>query len=77
MKINPRNLEAKFKRWNNARFAGGNYYLAVVSGAGYAKACRRIFQRASEALEYSQKVLARWARLYDAAVVDAVSLDAK
>lgn len=64
---NPYLLDAKYKRWNNQRFAGGKYYLPILSGDGWSRACNRVFQRASEAEAYAIRVRARWLRLYDVA----------
>lgn len=69
MMINPHKLVAKVKRWNSPEFAGGKVYLPILSGNGYAKASRKIFKRASEAQEHANKLLERWMRLYDAAVI--------
>jgi hypothetical protein len=66
---NPYLMDAKAKRQNNPRFAGGKYYLALLSGDGYVKHAARIFKRSSEAEEYAIRLRARWMRLYDAAVV--------
>ena len=66
--INPYLLDAKYKKWNNPRFAGGKMYMPVLSGDGYAKASRRLFKRASEAEAYAIRLRHRWMRLYDAAV---------
>ena len=70
---NPYLLDAKYKRWRDPRFFGVKYYLAVISGDGYAKASRRIFKRASEAEAYAIRLRARWMRLYDAAVMAMVT----
>lgn len=57
---------------NKAR--GEKVYCAVFTipsfGFDFSK---RIFETASEALEYGQKVKARWCRLYDAAIVAAIT----
>lgn len=66
--INPYLLDAKYKKWFNPQFAGGKVYMPVLSGGGWAKACRRVFKRASEAEAYSIRVRDRWMRLYDAEV---------
>ena len=63
--INPNKITADKKRENNQTFAGGKYYLSVLAGTGYARACRRIWKRASEALGYAERVKARWLRLYE------------
>ena len=70
--INPNQLSATRKRENSPLFAGRKYYLAVLIGSGYAKDCRRIFSRASEAETYSERARQRWIRLYQAAVNSAV-----
>ena len=67
--INPNKLEATRKRWNNPRFAGGKFYLAVLSGGGYAKAARKVFARASDAEGYAERLRQRWIRLYAVAIV--------
>jgi hypothetical protein len=63
--INPHQIEPKYKRVNNPRFAGGHYYMPLVGHF-----TRRSFRRASEAETYAKRVHARWCRLYDAAVVE-------
>jgi hypothetical protein len=67
--INPQLLGTKTKRWNDPRFAGGKYYLAVLAGEGFVKAAHRIFKRASDAEAYAVRLRLRWMRLYDAAVL--------
>ena len=65
---NPYLLDAKVKRWNNPRFAGGKVYMPMLVGDGFAKPTRRMFKRASEAEAYAIRARARWMRLYDAEV---------
>lgn len=67
--INPHKLNARHIKQHHPRFAGGKFYLALLSGAGYAKTAARIFKRASEAEEYAVRLRDRWVRLYDAAVL--------
>jgi len=66
-------MDAKYKRQNYPQFAGGKYYIAVLAGDGFVKHAARIFKRASEAEAYAIRLRARWMRLYDAAVLLAVS----
>jgi hypothetical protein len=67
--INPSKLTPMRKKWFSHQFVGEKFYLAVLSGAGYAKACHRIFKRATEAEAYAVRVQARWVRLYEAMIV--------
>lgn len=66
--VNPHLLEAKYKPWQAGRWERKKY-LAILSGNGYTRATRREFVRASDAEFYARRALARWVRLYDAAVV--------
>ena len=67
---NPYLLDARYKKQYHPQFAGGKYYVALLSGDGYVKLARSIFKRASEAEAYAIRLRGRWMRLYDAAVVD-------
>ncbi len=67
--VNPHMLVAGSKRWNDARFAGGKIYYAVLKAGGVILRARRIWKRASEAEAYAGRLKARWERLYDAAIV--------
>jgi len=68
--INPKKLVATTKKWRDVRFAGGKMYMPVLSGNGWARASRRLFKRASEALSYAERIKSRWERLYDAALLN-------
>ena len=65
---NPYLLDARYKKQYYPQFAGGKYYVALLSGDGYTRLARRIFKRASEAEAYAIRLRGRWMRLYDAAV---------
>lgn len=69
--INPHLLRAGSKRWNNPRFAGGKFYLAVLLPA--ALRARRVFKRASDAETYAERIIVRWRRLYDAMIVEMIA----
>jgi hypothetical protein len=62
--INPNNLLALYKPWNDDDFLGGKSYIPVLVGAGLIYRARRVFERRSQAQEYSQKLLAVWKRVY-------------
>lgn len=62
--INPKNLRALNKPWNDERFAGGKYYVPVLSGDGHVYQARKTFERASKAQEYAENLLAVWKRVY-------------
>lgn len=55
--INPRQLEPKYKRWNDPRPFRGHVYYAYVG-----RLSRKSFRRA-------RRIWERWCRLYDAAVL--------
>jgi hypothetical protein len=78
--INPNKLEAKHKRWNDPRFAGGKVYLPVLSGAGYANRCRHIFSRATEAQEHAEQIrqylILRYNREIERAALEALAPEA-
>ena len=67
--INPHMLQPGYTKQFEPRFAGGKYYRPRVQVSGRIFHTRRIFGRASQAQEYSERVISRWCRLYDAAVV--------
>jgi hypothetical protein len=62
--INPKNLVALNKPWNDERFAGGKQYIPVLSGDGHIYRARKVFERRSQAQEYAEKLLAVWKRVY-------------
>jgi hypothetical protein len=62
--IDLKRLQATYKKQFEPRFAGGKYYIAVLSGNGYAQRARRIFKRASEAQIYADRLLKVWRRVY-------------
>lgn len=66
---NPYQIEPKRIRLNDPRFAGGHYYRLLVGRA----MTRRQFRRATSAEEYGQRLMARWRRLYDAAIAAQIS----
>lgn len=68
--INPRLLRASRVKILEDRFSGKHLYRGYLGG--------RVvnhwpFRRASEAQAYTERLLARWIRLYDAAVIAMVS----
>ena len=66
--IDPKNLRALNKPWNDDSFAGGKYYIPVLSGNGHVYQARKTFERASKAQEYAEKLLAVWKRVYPMAL---------
>lgn len=62
--INPKNLKAGNKPWNDDDFLGGKSYLAVLVGDGRIYQARKVFERRSQAQEYAEKLLAVWKRVY-------------
>lgn len=63
--VNPRQLEPKYKRWNDPRPFRGHVYFAYVG-----RLSRKSWTRASEAEAYAKRIWERWCRLYDAAVLN-------
>jgi len=66
--INPHLLEPKFKRWQASRWERKTY-LPILSGAGYTRATRKTFTRATDAQAYADKARSTWCRLYDEHIV--------
>lgn len=67
--INPHVLSAGYARASIVRAPGGKLYLAMFSNRVYRRmAHRKHFRTATGALGYARKFLARWCRLYDAAL---------
>jgi hypothetical protein len=62
--INPKNLKALCKPWNDDNFAGGKQYLPALSGDGQIYRARKVFERRSQAQEYAEKLLQVWRRVY-------------
>ena len=71
MMINPRLLRPAHKRCNQPHFSGGKVYFAILTGGLNPRELRAriIFKRADEAEMYAKRLLARWIRLYDAAII--------
>lgn len=66
---NPHLLEAGYTKAKILRASGGKLYLARFGNRWMCKFARRkTFRTANGALSYSKKALARWRRLYDAAI---------
>jgi hypothetical protein len=62
--INPKNLRALNKPWNEERFASGKFYVPVLIGDGCIYRARKTFERRSQAQAYAEKLLATWKRVY-------------
>ena len=62
--INPKNLKAGNKPWNDDAFLGGKSYIPVLVGDGQIYRARKVFERRSQAQEYAEKLLAVWKRVY-------------
>lgn len=71
--INPKNLKAGNKPWNDDDFLGGKSYLAVLVGDGRIYQARKVFERRSQAQEYAEGLLAVWKRVYPMALWRGVS----
>ena len=67
-KINPHLFKPAYKRWKNLRAAGGKMYIPILSGPATFRT-RLVFKRAGDAQAYASRLLARWIRLYNAAIV--------
>jgi len=69
--INPRLLRPAHKRWNQPHFSGGKVYFAILTGPVKLRTlrARAVFKRADMAEMYAKRLLARWIRLYDAAII--------
>lgn len=68
--INPRQLEPKYKRWNDPRPFRGHVYFAYVG-----RLSRKSWRRASEVEAYAKRIWERWCRLHDAAVLNMAKRD--
>lgn len=66
--INPRMVQTWHEKFTD-RARGKKFYRTGFELPGHAKFSRRAFRSASEAEDYGVKVLLRWFRLYDAAVL--------
>jgi hypothetical protein len=66
--INPRMLRPAHRRQNNPRFGGGHFYFAILTGPRNTFQSRGAFKKALVAEMYAKRLLARWIRLYDAAI---------
>ena len=64
--INPTIVEASYVL---IKRPAGKFYLAIWRMDGQQFVSRKVFRRATEALGYAQRVLDRWKRLYDVAIV--------
>lgn len=62
--INPKGLTPSYKGWNDPRFAGGKVYIPVLIGGGAVYRPRKVFNRASEAQAYAERLLATWKRVH-------------
>lgn len=62
--INPKNLKALNKPWNDDTFLGGKSYIPVLVGDGQIYRARKVFGRRSQAQEYAEDLLAVWKRVY-------------
>ena len=71
--INPKNLKALNKPWNDDDFLGGKSYIPVLVGDGLIYRARKVFGRRSQAQEYAEKLLAVWKRVYPMALWRGVS----
>ena len=63
--INPRSLRCGYDRLNDRRFPGGKVYRPIVG-----RHTRKVFKTANDATLYMYRTLARWCRLYDAAIMN-------
>lgn len=67
--INPRMVRTWSERFND-RARGTKFYRAGFEMPGHAKFSLAKFRTKTDAEEYAVKVILRWMRLYDAALVE-------
>lgn len=70
--INPRRIKTFHQRFDS-RARGEKFYRTAFELGGYTKFSARKFKTATAALDYATRVILRWMRLYDAAVVEMTS----
>ena len=68
MMINPSALHVHQYRYSD-RARGTKFYRAGFDMPGYARVSRKPFKTATAALDYGARLLARWERLYQAAIL--------
>lgn len=61
--INPRILKPVVNKVKDPRFPGGKLYVPFLT-----RRTRTYFKRRTDAETYMAKIVARWCRLYDAAI---------
>jgi hypothetical protein len=67
--INPRLFKPSYRKFAPMYRPKVYFSTLALQGNHYPLKTSKPFKRASDALDYSHKVLNRWCRLYDAAIV--------
>ena len=70
--INPHLLQPSYGKVFNPKDPNGKYYCAVVGRQVSARASRKTFKTATLAKGYAERLVIRWRRLYDAAIIQEV-----
>lgn len=70
--INPHLLQPSYGKVFNPKDPNGKYYCAVVGRQVSARASRKTFKTATLAKAHAERLVIRWRRLYDAAIIQEV-----